>query len=244
MNVIRREEINMATLRICFSVLLLVLGVFGQEECESTFPDGTDCSVDSTHVMEDLEDCSSFWKCSNDDCPKKTKCERNYLFNTQTKTCTSNTMVDCGERPCLDPMHCPSEHPTTTPTPETTTNTCDHSFDCVAAGDGWFADEFNCRKYWHCFGGVGDHSICPQGQLFDPVHVWCDWADRVECGDRPICGVCDDDCETTTSHKPTTWGPTTTQSSCKHVYSGVPVSMCILFRGSCKHVYSGVPVSI
>ena len=35
---------------------------------------------------------------------------------------------------------------------------------------------------------------------------------------RPICGVCDDDCETTTSDQPTTWGPTTTQQDYYYHY--------------------------
>ena len=38
-----------------------------------------------------------------------------------------------------------------TRTTATTTEDCGHSFDCDAAGNGYFADPFNCRKYWHCY---------------------------------------------------------------------------------------------
>ena len=38
-----------------------------------------------------------------------------------------------------------------TRTTVTTTEDCGHAFDCDAAGNGYFADPFNCRKYWHCY---------------------------------------------------------------------------------------------
>jgi hypothetical protein len=217
---------EMMKLGVIFSALLLSVVC---QDCENSFPDGSDCSVNNgTHVSAVADDCTSFWKCSSENCPTITKCERNYLFSSELSKCTDNTQVDCGSRPCMDPMHCPSEHPTTpmptnsttTPTPdtnmtttlpETTTNECDHSFDCKASGDGWFADEFNCRKYWHCFEDEGEHMLCPEGQLYDPVNVWCNWNYNVDCGDRPICGACDTDCEETTTR-----GPTTTHATCTH----------------------------
>ena len=78
--------------------------------------------------------------------------------------------VDCGSRPCSDPemwahfifnnprkivleimfnIRCATQPTRTT---QTTTEDCGHFFDCDAAGNGYFADPFNCRKYWHCYG--------------------------------------------------------------------------------------------
>merc|ERR1712172_441132 len=43
-----------------------------------------------------------------------------------------------------------------------TTEDCGHFFDCDAAGNGYFPDPFNCRKYWHCYGGgTHEHILCP-----------------------------------------------------------------------------------
>jgi len=178
-------------------VLATALACTLAKDCENTFPDGTDCSI-FNHKMEDPDDCTVFWWCV-DDCPVQKKCEENFLYRMEDSSCVDNTKVDCGERPCLDPSHCPSEHPTT--------QMCDHPVDCNELGDGWHQDDYNCRKYWHCMDGIGEHMICPEGQLYNPIKIWCDWRENINCGDRPICGECDADCETRTTYAPET---------CKH----------------------------
>merc|ERR1711973_241954 len=203
-----QQEVNM--MRTTLLVATLAIARCMSQECDTTFPDGSDCPHDaSIHRMADPDDCTSYWWCA-DSCPAKRKCERNYLFSSQLQLCTGNTKGDCGDRPCKDPMHCPSEHPTT-PTGPPTTTPCDHTFDCVAAGNGWFGDSYNCRKYWHCYEGVGEHMICKDGLLYNDVLIQCDYPDRVDCGDRPICGPCDEDCVTQPEPVTTTPAPT-----CKH----------------------------
>merc|ERR1712012_368792 len=46
-------------------------------------------------------------------------------------------------------------------------NDCGHPLDCVEHGDGWHPDPYNCRKFWHCYGGVGQHYACRTDMLFD-----------------------------------------------------------------------------
>ncbi len=31
-------------------------------------------------------------------------------------------------------------------------------------------------------------------ELYDPVNTWCDYPERVDCGNRPICDVNDENC--------------------------------------------------
>ena len=32
-------------------------------------------------------------------------------------------------------------------------------------------------------------------ECFDVDHKWCDWPERVDCGDRPICDENDENCD-------------------------------------------------
>merc|ERR1719305_1275779 len=99
--------------------------------------------------------------------------------------------VDCGTRPCKDPIECVTQ---VTRTTATTTEDCGHPFDC--SGNGFFPDPFNCRKYWQCYGGGhGEHFLCPddpatgEPEVFDLVFDGCNYQALTDCGDRPICGV-------------------------------------------------------
>ena len=35
-------------------------------------------------------------------------------------------------------------------------------------------------------------------ECFDEVNIWCDWPERVNCGNRPICDENDENCNTVT----------------------------------------------
>ena len=68
------------------------------------------------------------------------------------------------------------------------------SLDCSNKPDGWYADPYSCVKYWNCIGGKATHHICDEGLFYEPVKVQCDYEDRVNCGNRPHCNECDDNC--------------------------------------------------
>ena len=65
---------------------------------------------------------------------------------------------------------------------------------CVGKRDGWYPDEFNCAKYWHCDAEKGAHFLCANGLVYESTKVQCDWPDRVNCGSRPTCDHCDENC--------------------------------------------------
>ena len=71
---------------------------------------------------------------------------------------------------------------------------CDHDIDCSSKPSGWYPDPYSCVKYWNCQGSRATHYICPDGLMYEPSKVQCDYPDRVECGSRPPCNECLDGC--------------------------------------------------
>ena len=99
--------------------------------------------------------------------------------------------MDCGERPICD--ECDNNCGTTT-SDGPTEGDCGHFMDCSDMEDGWYPDEYNCRKYWHCSGGHGQHMMCRDDLQYNPDNIQCDFDDRVDCGDRQVCDNCDENC--------------------------------------------------
>merc|ERR1711894_630297 len=115
-------------------------------------------------------------------------------------------ICDKNDENCIEP-----DEKTTTPIPD---------FECPQPS-GYFADPKNCIKYYHCFeGNVEERITCPiangKQECFDPVNTWCDWPERVDCGNRPICDENDENCNTPPTVDPTapttTAGPTTSKN--------------------------------
>jgi hypothetical protein len=52
------------------------------------------------------------------------------------------------------------------------------------------------RKYWHCLNQKGQHLMCEGDLQYKAEKEWCDFPDNVQCGDRPLCDECDQDCVT------------------------------------------------
>jgi len=176
--------------RVALFALPLTALVAGQ--CD-LLPNGDSCKDQDGLQFPDPEDCSSYYLC-RDGCASHVKCERNFLFDTFRGYCNYPLDVDCGDRPCTDPSHC---FTTTTGIPTTTTEDCGHVIECKdLGGDGYHADPYNCRKYWNCYAGRAEHILCEDGMYYDEKNIWCDYPDRVSCGDRPICDECDNGCVT------------------------------------------------
>ena len=38
--------------------------------------------------------------------------------------------------------------------------------------------------------------------MYDPEHTWCNYPNKVECGDRPVCDKNDENCDEGTTSKP------------------------------------------
>merc|ERR1712018_1019225 len=120
-------------------------------------------------------------------------------------TCGASAQFKCENHTLPDGTYCPDDGQIdhTYADPEH----CSRFWDCEAAGgDGFYAYDKNCRKYIQCSGGLPDLHTCNPGLLYRPSNVQCDYPDRVDCGDRPVCDDNDENCEdhhlTTTTPKP------------------------------------------
>ena len=135
-------------------------------------------------------------------------CEKDYLYDDKHEWCNYPQQVDCGNRDCdgrdcKDPVD-PSD------------------FKCPQES-GYFSDPKNCMKYYHCYENIPERMNCKmengQQLLWDPYNTWCDWPDRVNCGNRPVCDKNDENCKIitlppTTTHKANPcdkFGPCTTE---------------------------------
>ena len=162
----------------------------GAAQCDDTLPDGSKCDDEKPKDYEDPEECSMFYHCE-DGCVTHQQCTADKpLFDSRYHWCMKYEDVECGARPCNNPDLC--THTTMAPTPSPD---CGHTLDCKEVGDGWWPDKYNCRKYWHCYHGEGEHLLCQDNFLFNLAYDGCDYPEEVDCGDRPICGDCDEDCE-------------------------------------------------
>jgi len=164
----------------------------------STTPDCghiANCSALGEGLHPDPFNCRKYWRCyrgmeagEHHMCPDDPATGRPEVFDLVYDGCNYQELTDCGERPICDECDENCE------APPTTTADCGHQMDCTDMEDGWYADSWNCRKYWHCLRGQGTHFLCDNNLQYNEKLVQCDWDDRVDCGDRPVCDECDADC--------------------------------------------------
>ncbi|XP_013775582.1 peritrophin-1-like isoform X2 [Limulus polyphemus] len=110
-------------------------------------------------------DCEKYWNCWKSEAFIG-ECKLGLLFEAERRICLDADMVDCGDRivPKID--YKPTEE---CPKPV-----------------GLFPKKENCAQYYHCVGGEPFLKNCPHGLLYDPENEWCDFPNRVDCGDRPV----------------------------------------------------------
>ena len=186
------------------SLLLIPAFALADENCrpESMMPSGACCPPDGFFSEADTQACSFFYDCVEGTVTHK-QCEPlsdglPRVYDTTMDWCAYRDEVDCGSRPCNNEAMCATQPPKTTPT---TTPDCGTMADCKELGDGYFPDPYNCRKYWHCYKGEGEHHICPNDpatgtpEVYDLVWGGCNFQEYTECGERPVCDECDNNCE-------------------------------------------------
>merc|ERR1712168_1129280 len=184
-------------LTILSTVVSLVAG-----QCEYTFPDGTACGAEDFSSQPDPLACWKYYECDAG-CVRHLTCEEDFKYDVRHEYCTFPRDVECGDRPCDDPVHCPADITTTTEEPDCSPP--DQIIDCRADeyGPGYYPDEYNCRKFWHCLKGEshGDHIMCPQesddpkATMFDTSYMGCNFPEQTQCGGRPVCDECILNCE-------------------------------------------------
>merc|ERR1711872_840062 len=129
------------------------------------------CPEVGMELFEDCNNCGGYVECYNGVMTTKT-CPNCYLFDGAKGYCNQPTQVACGSRP--EDEDCSAE-----------TKPGDCPFD-----NGYFKDVHNCRNYFICKNGVAESMSCKNGTfdgLYDYNLEWCNWQDKVDCEDRPIC---------------------------------------------------------
>ncbi|XP_023345543.1 uncharacterized protein LOC111714629 [Eurytemora carolleeae] len=105
-------------------------------------------------------------------------CSDCYQFDAEHSWCSPPDQVECGARP--EDQNCQS---TTAPGP------CPYP-------TGYFQDPENCKKYFVCEQGTPKSAVCEvkadsnninQQLLYNYEVIQCDWPNRVNCAERPIC---------------------------------------------------------
>ena len=122
----------------------------------------------TTDIFPDPNNCQNYYLCgSPDDCTLES-CDPELLFDTEVLACNFADFVDCGDRP--NPI-------------ETTTN---EDKSTISFLKDIFPDPENCQNYYLC-SSPDDCTLqsCDEGLLFDDVISACNFAEAVDCGDRP-----------------------------------------------------------
>ena len=96
--------------------------------------------------MADPWHCSKYWECYNG-CLSHMTCHEDHLFDPVNGWCDFPQNVCCENRNC-DGRKCNQN-----------CNSLGDDFDCPE-GDGFFADEKNCMKYYQCNNNIPHHSVC------------------------------------------------------------------------------------
>ena len=136
-----------------------------------------------TNIFPDPENCQNYYLCFPPEACTLETCDPVLLFDDVLLACNFAEFVDCGDRP--NPI-------STTPKPtEITTEFLEI-----------YPDPENCQNYYLCdFPGECTLEFCDDVLLFDDVLMACNFAEFVDCGDRP--NPLDPDYSTSTKSNPT-----------------------------------------
>merc|ERR1711962_1193595 len=202
-------SLNMKVLGLLLSLSLASLT---SAQCDDKLPSGKDCGSQDFITEADPKACSYYYDCVQgcvtgkhflcEDDPNTGKPE---MFDLVYMGCNYEEYTDCGVRPKCDECDNNCEDTPTTPAPCPNPNP---PLDCSNKPDGYYSDPYNCRKYWSCSAHKAAIHWCPDDpatglpEVFDLKYMGCNYQAYTDCGDRPICDNCDDNC-----HTPTPDGP-------------------------------------
>ena len=92
--------------------------------------------------------------------------------------------VVCGQAPGRK-QQAPRRPASTTKSP---TIEEDETTDECPEPNGYFADAYQCDKYYECIDGTITEKLCPDGMVFNdfsPMHEKCDLPFNIDCSQRP-----------------------------------------------------------
>ncbi|CAG0918884.1 unnamed protein product [Notodromas monacha] len=144
--------------------LLLLLPVIAAE--------GFVCPSSSPPLYPHEHKCFFYYECIGDTA-FLLSCPNPLYFDVQAQVCKAD--VDCGELETWVTV--------TSTTVSTQTSSGGGDFTCPEP-DGIYPNDEYCWKYWLCGNGIAYPMECPENYHFDASNKYCDFPERVDCGDR------------------------------------------------------------
>ncbi|KAG6441555.1 hypothetical protein O3G_MSEX001893 [Manduca sexta] len=154
---------------------------------------------DSAGVLISHEYCNQFYICENSR-PLTMKCPKNLLFNPKKNQCDWAQNVNCrGRIHVKDNVQARNLFRRETAGydyPSNARNVCANE----ESEDVLLAHKY-CNKFYQCANHEPVQRICPRGLYFSSEAQFCDWPEKVDCGDRIIPKENEDDADKDDSEK-------------------------------------------
>jgi len=134
---------------------------------------GVTCPSEGLALFEDCHSCGRFYECFNGALTQRT-CPYCNHFDPRSGFCNQPPTVDCGSRPVPDPDDC---------------HECEQEPPCLCPM-GYFPDPWDCDTYVYCSDSKHTDYSCSNGTfsgLYNDKKIQCDFPERVQCENRPIC---------------------------------------------------------
>nr|AAP33177.1 peritrophin 1 [Mamestra configurata] len=155
-------------------------------------------NYDNDDVLIAHENCDQFYKCANGK-PVAYFCPNNLRYDPFSETCEWPDSVDCGNRPISDGPDKGEDNDSDDVSDVDNDWTCNCNPGeapsiCAAEGsNGILVAHQNCNQFYKCAEGRPVTFDCSPTLLYNPYKEECDWAHNVECGDRVIPDLKEDD---------------------------------------------------
>ncbi|CAG0893474.1 unnamed protein product [Cyprideis torosa] len=144
----------------------------GPNDVNCTNPEG---------IYPHREYCYLYWNCGKGVAYLE-ECRDNLEYDIGHEWCDYPENVDCGDR---QPR--PTQSPTTSGSDATSENPRPtggpNDVNCTDP-EGLYPHLEYCYLYWNCGKGVAYLEECRDNLEYDIEHEWCDYPERVDCGDR------------------------------------------------------------
>ena len=158
--------------------------------------------------------CKGFYQCDHGVQLQTLYCPAGTLYNPEIMVCDWPNNVDCRDHTegvdCYKKCYAgeksqlicakkcygkPSSPPSDTTTAETTTQAGSSEPHCPIGH--YPAPNTDCKGFYQCDHGVQFQTLyCPEGTLYNPAIMVCDWPNNVECGDHTVEIKCYKNCYT------------------------------------------------